>query len=282
MQVHLGSAAALTLLLLAGPIAAQTEPATDPVVAIVDGGEVQRSDVEAMIRQLPQQYQQMPFETIYPALLDRVIDFRLLAGEAERRGLADEPDVQTELARMREGVLRNALVERAITEGTTDDALRRRYDELKESGDVTKEEVHARHILLSSEDEAREVIAELQGGADFGELAQSRSIGPSAPSGGDLGYFSREQMVPEFAEAAFAMAVGESSTEPVQTQFGHHVIEVVDRRQVEPTFEESEPQLREDLARESVTDLVATLRDGAEIERFNLDGTPMEAEPQVE
>jgi peptidyl-prolyl cis-trans isomerase C len=279
MQANLGSAAALALILLAGPSAAQTTAVTeDPVAATVDGGTVHRSEVEAMVRQLPQQYQQMPLEAIYPALLDRAIDSHLLAGEAERRGLGDEEAVQDELARARAAVLRNALVEQAIAEATSEEALRQRFEEQKESGDLSKDEVHASHILLSSEDEAKEVIAELQAGADFATLAKDRSIGPSAPKGGDLGYFTRDQMVPEFAEAAFAMEAGETSTEPVKTQFGYHVINVVDRRQAEASFEESAAKLYEELAREVVSNLVAGLREGAEIERFNLDGTPMPAQ----
>jgi peptidyl-prolyl cis-trans isomerase C len=123
------------------------------------------------------------------------------------------------------------------------------------------------------------VIEELQGGADFATLAQERSTGPSAPSGGDLGYFQRGQMVPEFAEAAFALEPGEVTPEPVQTQFGWHVIMVLDRRTAEPSFADSEPQLRQELARDIVTTLVTGLHEGAEIERFNLDGTPMEEPP---
>jgi len=123
------------------------------------------------------------------------------------------------------------------------------------------------------------VSEELAGGADFAELAKERSTGPSGPNGGDLGYFRESQMVPEFAEAAFAMEVGTSSETPVQTQFGWHVILVEDRRSVEPSFEDSEPQLRQDVAREIVTSMVDDLREGAEIERFNLDGSPMPEEP---
>ncbi len=114
-----------------------------------------------------------------------------------------------------------------------------------------------------------------KGGADFAELAKEKSTGPSGPQGGDLGYFKKGQMVPEFGDAAFAMEVGSTSPEPVKTQFGFHVIKVEDKRTVEPTFEESEPQIRQEVARTIVTDLVEELREGAKIERFNMDGTPM-------
>jgi peptidyl-prolyl cis-trans isomerase C len=131
---------------------------------------------------------------------------------------------------------------------------------------------------VPTEDEAKAAIEQLEGGADFAAVAQERSAGPSGPQGGDLGFIRREQVVPEFGEAAFALKAGETSTQPVQTQFGWHVINVLERRNVEPTLAELEPQLRQELAREIVTALVEDLRSEAEIERFNMDGSPM-AEP---
>jgi peptidyl-prolyl cis-trans isomerase C len=274
--------AALGILLLSTPVWAQQPSADeDTVVAIVDGVAVHRSELEEVARGLPEQFRQMPLQVLYGILLDRVIDFRLLANEAERLDVADDPAVETALARARADVLRDALVQQKIREETTADKLRERYEGLKQSEDFAQEEVHARHILTESEQEAKAVIEELQGGADFAALAEERSVGPSAEGGGDLGFFRREQMVPEFAEAAFALDPGEITTEPVQTQFGWHVIKVLDRRTAEPTFAESEPQLRQELARDVVTALVADLREDAEIERFNLDGTPLEAAPEA-
>jgi len=274
--------AALGILLLSTPVWAQQPSADeDTVVAIVDGVAVHRSELEEVARGLPEQFRQMPLQVLYGILLDRVIDFRLLANEAERLDVADDPAVEAALARARAEVLREALVQQKIREETTADKLRERYEGLKQSEDFAQEEVHARHILTESEDEAKAVIEVLQGGADFAALAEERSVGPSAEGGGDLGFFRREQMVPEFAEAAFALDPGEITTEPVQTQFGWHVIKVLDRRTAEPTFAESEPQLRQELARDVVTALVADLREDAEIERFNLDGTPLQVAPEA-
>jgi peptidyl-prolyl cis-trans isomerase C len=268
---------ALGLLVPGAAALAQEVESDDPVVAIVDGQELRRSDLEDAAASLPEQYRQMPLPMIYDLLLDRVIDFELLAKEADRRDLGDEPEVQPALERARADVLRNALVQREVLESTTEERLRERYEELKESEDFLREEVHARHILLESEEEAQAVIAELQAGADFAELAGERSTDPSAArNAGDLGYFTREQMVDEFADAAFALEAGEISPEPVQSQFGWHVIEVLDRRSVEPSYAETEPQLRQELAREAITSLLAGLREDAEIERFALDGSPQE------
>ncbi len=273
--------AALTLL-ATGAVAfgqnATAEDATpdDPIVATVDGAEVHRTEIEAVAASLPEQMRQMPMQMLYGMLVDRVIDFRLLSNEAEQRNIADDPDAVAALAQARAAVLRDVLVRHVIEEGTSEEKLRALYEEKKAEDGFAHEEVHARHILLEDEDQAKAVIVELEGGADFADLAKEHSTGPSGPSGGDLGYITREQVVPAFGDAAFALAAGETSKEPVQTQFGWHVIGVLDRRDVEPTFEELEPQLRQDLARQIVTGLVAQLREGAEIERFNVDGTPIE------
>ena len=276
------AAAAIGLLALGAAARAQ-QPAADqdPVVAIVDGVAVHRSQIEETARGLPEQYRQMPMQVLFGILLDRVIDFQLLANAAERQNLGDDPSVQVALAAARSNVLRDALIQRKIEQGTTDAKLHERYDQIKQGENFAQPEVHARHILLKSKEEADAVIKELQGGADFAKLAQQRSVGPSASSGGDLGFFRKDQMVPAFADAAFALKPGQFTTEPVQTQFGWHVIEVFERRTVEPTFKETEPQLRQDLAREIVTALVSDLHEGAKIERFNLDGTPMPEQPEA-
>jgi peptidyl-prolyl cis-trans isomerase C len=271
----------LGLLAFVVPVSAQPASAPDdPVVAIVNATEVHRSDVEAVARALPEQYRQAALPQMYGILLDRAIDFRLLANAAEAADLAAEPEVQAALAKARAGVLRDIYIRRKIEEGSTEERLRARYDDLRDDEGFAEEEVHARHILVGSEDEAKALLTELAGGADFAALAGEHSVDPSArTNGGDLGFFRRSQMVPEFAEAAFALQPGQRTQAPVKTQFGWHVIEVIDRRMGVPSFEETEPRLRQEVAREIVTALVAELRDGAEIERFNLDGSPMPAAP---
>lgn len=248
--------------------------ADDTVVATINGTEILRTDVEFAAQALPEQMRQVPMEQIYPMLLDRVIDFKLLEVAAEDQKLGDDPEIKPALAQARANVLREAMLRKTIDARTTDEALQTQYEELKAGEGFSYEEVHARHILLASEEDAKAVITDLEGGADFAELAKEKSTGPSGPQGGDLGYFKQGQMVPEFGDAAFTMEVGSTSAEPVKTQFGFHVIKVEDKRKVEPTFEETEPQIRQEVARTVVTELVAELREGAEIERFNLDGSP--------
>jgi peptidyl-prolyl cis-trans isomerase C len=270
---------ALTSAVTTVALAQDEAAAENPVVAVVNGNEIHMTDVEFVARSLPEQMRQMPLPQLFPMLLDRVIDFQLLSAEAEKQDFAEDEQVQAALDRARASVLRDAMLQQKIDEATTEEALQKRYNEMKEQEGFSYEEVHARHILLASEDEAKEVIEELDGGADFAELAKEKSTGPSGPQGGDLGYFKKDQMVPEFGNAAFGMEVGATSSEPVQTQFGYDVIKVEDKRTVEPTMDETAPQLRQEVAREIVTALVTELREDAEIERFNMDGSPVPEAP---
>jgi peptidyl-prolyl cis-trans isomerase C len=274
-------AAFCSLTLGAAALAQETSPTDDPVVATVDGEPVHRGEIEAAARGLPEQMRQMPMEMLYGVLLDRVIDFRLLAAEAERQNVDEDPAAETALAQARAAVLREFLVQQTIEEGLTEENLRALYEEKKAEEGFAQDQAHVRHILVRSEDEAKAAIEEIEGGADFAEVAKKRSVDGSAQAGGDLGFITRDQVVPAFAEAAFALEAGETSSEPVQTQFGWHVIDVIERRNVEPTFEDTAPQLRQELAREIVTALVEDLRSDAEIKRFNMDGSPMD-EPEAE
>jgi peptidyl-prolyl cis-trans isomerase C len=270
---------ALTSAVTTVALAQDEAAAENPVVAVVNGNEIHMTDVEFVARSLPEQMRQMPLPQLFPMLLDRVIDFQLLSAEAEKQDFAEDEQVQAALDRARASVLCDAMLQQMIDEATTEEALQKRYNEMKEQEGFSYEEVHARHILLASEDEAKEVIEALDGGADFAELAKEKSTGPSGPQGGDLGYFKKDQMVPEFGNAAFGMEIGATSSEPVQTQFGYHVIKVEDNRTVEPTMDETAPQLRQEVAREIVTALVTELREDAEIERFNMDGSPVPEAP---
>lgn len=249
--------------------------ADDPVVAVVEGEKILRSELEAAQAELPEQYRQLPLAMIYDPLLARVIDRRLLAKEAERRKLDTRPEVKAALERARREVLGDRLLEAAIGEALTPERLQQAYAVARAQPGFAVEEVRARHILLKTEAEAREVLAALAAGADFGALARERSIDPSAAqTDGDLGFFRRETMVEPFAEAAFALEPGQTAREPVQTRFGWHVIRVEERRSAVPTLEEKEPELREQLARETIAALVGELRAKARVERFAIDGSP--------
>ena len=179
------------------------------------------------------------------------------------------------MAWVEESLLQEAYLDRHIGEALNEERLRDAYDRMIAARE-REEEVHARHILVETEDEAKEVVAALARGADFAATAKERSIGPTASSGGDLGFFTKGNMVPEFAEAAFAMRRGEISKEPVQTQYGWHVIMIEDRREAPPpSYEESVDSLSEQETRVVVGELLERLKSGVEVQRFSIDGTEL-------
>ncbi len=249
--------------------------ADDPVVATVNGDKITKSQIEAAYQRLPQQYQQVPMDQLFPALVDSVIDTKLAAADARAKKLNEEADFRMQMKRIEDQLLQRVVLEKEMTRDVSDADMKARYDKMV-AGLSDKEEVHARHILLKTEKDASEVIKELDKGGDFAELAKKKSTGPSGPNGGDLGFFGKGQMVPEFETAAFAMKTGEHSKQPVKTQFGFHVIKVESRRKVEvPTMDSVAQQLRSEISQERGADYVEGLRKNAKISRFTLDGKPL-------
>jgi peptidyl-prolyl cis-trans isomerase C len=288
MQNSLTLARALALACgLAAATLGATSPATadegdDPVVAILNGDEIRLSEVESLRVELPEQYMNMPLEFVFPFLLDRAIDSRLVLADANASNLRDDPEVKERLAALENQVITRVYIERVIEAGVTEEVLREQYD-LAMAALPPTEEVLAYHILLETEEEARAVIAEIEAGADFETMAKEKSIGPSAPNGGDIGYITRESVVPEFGDAAFALEPDEMGAEPVQSQFGWHVIKIVDKRMTEqPSFESQREEIADSVARDVIVGHFEALREGAEIVRFNLDGSPVEEEAAEE
>jgi peptidyl-prolyl cis-trans isomerase C len=250
-------------------------PPPNTVVARVDGTELRLSDVEAAQQNLPPQAQKLPLEQIYPMLLDRLVDGMLITEAGRKEDLERDPEVQDRLKRYEDRLIQETYVNRALKEAETEDRLRTRYQKLLKEKPA-HEEVHASHILLATEAEAKSVIAELDKGADFAALAKKYSTDSAAESGGDLGYFGHDDMVKEFADAAFALSAKQYSKTPVKTEFGWHVIKVEDRRPGKPpSFEEAREQLSRDLAHEIIDAKLQELRSAAKIEEFGLDGKPL-------
>jgi peptidyl-prolyl cis-trans isomerase C len=257
------------------PPASPAAPAGDPVIAKVNGKELHRSDVVASARSLPEPYQQQ-IDQLFPALIERLIDLNLLAAEGRRQNLQDDPAVKAAVHAYEDQQVREAVLDRYLKSKVSDEAIKARYQKfLKEMAPVM--EVRARHILVDSEDKANEIIKELDGGADFADLASKKSIDTKAAAkGGDLGYFTAEDMVPEFAEAAFALDKGQYTKKPVKTRFGWHIIKVEDKREKKaPTLEEARSQIESELTQELVGAYLADLRSKATIEKFNPDGSPI-------
>lgn len=245
----------------------------DPVVAVVNGTEVRASQLVAYQRSLPPQ---MAAQVPYEALLDSLINNTLVYEQGKKDGADKDAEVKKALKDIEQQLVVKSWMGKKLKAAVTDTAVKQGYDKfLAEFKPV--EEVRARHILTESEEAAKAVIADLKNGADFTETAKAKSKDPSAKqNGGDLGYFAKEEMVPQFAEAAFAMQPGDLSTAPVKSQFGWHVIKVEDRRMSSaPSFEQAQPVIRERLAEETAERLVTEMRAKAKIKRFDPEGKPL-------
>ncbi|KAA2214548.1 peptidylprolyl isomerase [Teichococcus oryzae] len=262
------------------PAAANPAPAENPVVARVNGEEIRLADVQAAVQSLPPELRGAPGPMLFPLVVDQLVAQKAIVSAARAEKLDQDPVVKEAMRRAEEEQLQQALLRRAVAPALTDEALRKRYD-TEIAGKPGEEEVHARHILVKTEEEARAALAEARKPkADFAAIAKQRSTGPGTEQGGDLGFFKRGDMVPEFAEAAFALKAGEISAAPVKTAFGWHVIKVEERRSAPvPTFEEAQGQLRQAAFEEAVNEAVEKYQATARIERFNMDGSPREAEP---
>ena len=240
-----------------------------PVVAKVNGVEIREGDIKQAEEDIGQQMGQVPPEAKRDYLITYVGDMILLTQAAEAKKIDASDDFKQQLEFARKKLLMAKLLDSEAKAASTDEAMRKVYD------DATKqmkpeEEVHARHILVETEDEAKAVKEELQKGADFAELAKSKSKDPGAAAeGGDLGFFSKDQMVPEFADAAFKLEKGQTS-EPVKSPFGWHIIRVEEKRtRPVPDFEQVKPQLESFVARKAQSEYLAKLRETAKIERLD-------------
>jgi len=296
MSVRAAVSLALAAALAAAPaIAAETKkkeapaaaapaagaPGDDPVVARVNGTALHRSEVINGMRGLPPQVQQQqPAEKLYAYVLDNLIATTMLSQAAHKAKVQDEPEVKRRLAMLEDQIIAQSYVEKLVEKSATDAVLKARYDKFVKEA-PPREEVHARHILLASEADAKAVIEELKKGGDFAKLAQEKSTDPAGKtSGGDLGYFTKEEMVPDFADAAFKLKLGEVTQVPVHTQFGWHVIKLEDRRAAKPpTFDQLKPQLVRDVGREVFEKKLNELKTAAKIEVFNADGSKPGAPP---
>ena len=242
----------------------------DAVVARVNGVDIRESDVAFAEEEIGGNMPSIPPGQRRDYLINYLADVIVLSQAAEKQKLGDRPDVKHRLAFDHNRLLMEALLQDAGKAALTDEAEHKVYDEAIKQV-KNEEEVHARHILVVTEDEAKAILAQLKGGADFAALATEKSKDPgSAENGGDLGYFTKEQMVPEFAEVAFKLGKGQLSDPPVKTQFGWHVIQVEDKRiKPTPTFEQVKPQIENYIAHRAQAELVENLRKGANIERLD-------------
>ncbi len=279
--MRLGAAAsAVVLLLAAGALsagaqettesnaaqAAQTPREPNAVVARVGGETVTEEDLRFAREAFEGELTNVPEAERRSVIIDAFVNMQLLALAARDAGLDDTEEFAARIEFFKLQALRNAYVRNAIVDGLSEEDLQQGYQTLVVEQHTPQQQVHARHILLETEAAAEQVIEELQGGASFEELAK-QSKDPSGQSGGDLGFFGKGQMVKPFEDAAFALQPGEITEEPVESEFGWHVIRVEETRMSEPpAFSEVEPQLRNYLVRQRFETVLTELRDKYAVE----------------
>ena len=257
---------------LAAPTALRAQ-ASDPVVARANGVDIHQSDLALAEDEVGTSMPQMPPDQKHEYLITYLADIIILSQAADQQKIGDRPDVKHRIDIERNKVLMEALMQSAGQAAVTDEAMHKVYDDAVKQM-PPEQEVHARHILVATEGEAKDIEAQLKKGADFATLAKEKSKDPGAADGGDLGYFTKDQMVPEFAEAAFKLDKGQIS-DPVKTQFGWHIIEVEDKRiKPTPTFDEVKSQVQTYVEHRAQADLVQKLRSAANIERLDQPAPP--------
>ncbi len=264
LRLHkIALAACVAFIGLQGQVLAQD---ADAVVAKVGNLEITQSELDLAVANLDPQLSQLPDEQKKVAALSGAIDVKLLAGNAEGEGLKDDAEFKKRMAFIADRELHNLYFKKHVVDAVTDDEVKARYE--KEIAALPKqEEVRARHILVKSEDEAKAIIADLDAGKDFVELAKAKSTDPNKSEGGDLGYFTKGRMVPEFEEAAFAMEKGSYSKTPVKTQFGFHVIKLEDKRDAAPpAYETVAAQVRQLVMRDKYLAIIEKAKADQKVE----------------
>ena len=245
--------------------------AQEEVIAKVGDIVITKRDLGFAETDLKQRFGRLPEDLRQAAVLNALIDIRVLAKAAEDAGMAEDKDFKARVAFLRSRALHNAYFEKKVVNAVTNEAIKARYD-LEISNTAPEREVDARHILLKTKEEAMVVIGELDAGKDFAELAKVKSTGPSGANGGTLGFFGKGQMVPDFETAAFALKNGAYTKEPVKTQFGWHVILKQDERDKQlPSFEESKAQIKQALLRDNYITLIDGSRNKIKVEILDTD-----------
>ncbi|MDB5552759.1 MAG: peptidylprolyl isomerase [Rhizobium sp.] len=259
--------AATALVALTGiSLPAFAQDAKDPVIAKIDGAEIKKSDLALALGNLDPQLAQLPDDQKNLAALSTIIDAKVIAVKARAEKLDQTPDFKARLDFILDRELHNTYFKKHVVDVVTDAEIKARYD--KEVAALPPvEEVRARHILVKTEDEAKAIIKEIGEGKDFAELAKAKSTDPNKSDGGDLGYFKKGMMVPEFEAVVFTMNKGDVTKVPVKTQFGFHVIKVEDKRVAPPPpFDQVKDQIKQVVMRDKYMEMLKTSREGAKIE----------------
>ena len=252
----------------------------NPVVARVDGEDILRADVLALIQNMPENMRQQPLEKLFPVALQQVVAARVIADKTQGVNLDRDPQVREQLEEAKKQIVRSVYINNEITKQITPERMQQAYDAyVKQLPEV--KEVKARHILVKEEKTAKDLIKKIKDGADFAELAKENSTDGTAANGGDLGYFAQTDVVKEFGEAAFALEPGAYTTSPVKSQFGYHVIKVEEKRlRPTPSMEEAKPFLEANLRRLFLDKTIQEWVSARKVETFDINGKPLPAQAQ--
>lgn len=251
----------------------------DAVIARVNGSEIRQSDLAFAEEDFSNELRGAPADVKREQLIAYLTDVILVSQAAEKKNLADGNEFKRRQAFLRNKLLMGALLQQRSKEAVTDEEMHKVYDDAVKQMSA-EEEVRARHILVETEDEAKAIVEQLKGGADFATIAKEKSKDAgSATNGGDLDFISKSELVPEFADVAFKMYPGQTSN-PVKTQFGWHIIKLEEKRNRQPpTFEQLKDRIEAFVVRKAQTELVTQLRETAKVERLDKPATP--ATPQA-
>jgi peptidyl-prolyl cis-trans isomerase C len=247
----------------------------NPIVADIDGTPITLSDIGDAIRGLPRSTRQLPFDQLYPYVLDHLIQERALVMKARRAHLDQDPVVKRHLQEATDKVLEDEVLNRMLDNVASEEALLARYQKLYQDK-PGPEEVQVGVILTPTEEKARAIIKELAGGADFATVAKRDSLDPTRKDGGDLGFRRLEELAPLVAGAAFALEPGQIAPNPIHAPSGWFVIKSEARRRADtPSFPEVREQLRHEILMEDVSRVAREVVAGADVHRFNINGSPM-------
>ncbi|WP_298285214.1 peptidylprolyl isomerase [Acidocella sp.] len=251
-------------------------PAQDPVVATVNGSPIHLSDMQAAVQNLPPEAQQLPPDQLFQAVLNQLIDGKALLVAAHKEGLQNNPAVQQAMQDAANFRLEKAYVQEQEASAVTDTAVQAEYDR-DYANKPGPQQVEARHILVQTQAQAESIIKQLNKGADFATLAKKYSIDPGAANGGELGWFSQDEMVPAFANAAFALQPGHYTETPVHTQFGWHVILCEGKRTAPtPKLADVADQIKQKLANAAGEKAIDDARALATVVVYDKNGKPVQ------
>lgn len=255
--------------------AEKVEENANPILARVEGNEIKRQDVLDFINTMPAQMRQIPPQQLFPMALEQLIGNQIVDKQVQGTDLANNEDVKEQIAVVTKQIIRTKFLEDAIAERTTDERIQAEYNKYLEKFPKV-EEVRASHILVDDEKLSKSLINKLNKGEAFDVLAKENSKDGSAEQGGDLGYFAKEDVVPAFADAAFATEVGAYTKKPIKTEFGYHIILVKEKRDRPPApIEQAKPYIEKELQRVILDEVVTAWKEEVEIERFDINGNPL-------